>query len=81
MAATIPLLVSNGLNGAPVALHKTSRPQSQIGVGIGGNVNNWAASQSAHAKNSAAAAHSAYGGFKNINANAGTMTGMLISGS
>ena len=31
--------------------------------------------------NNAGGASSAYGGFKNINANANTMTGMLISGS
>jgi len=31
--------------------------------------------------NNAGGASSAYGGFKNINANANTMTGMLMSGS
>ena len=44
--AAVPLLVSNGLNGAPIALHKTSRPHSQIG----GGVNTWAA-QSNYSKN------------------------------
>ena len=72
------LIVGNGLNGAPVPLQKTSRPQSQIGGPLG-----WGSlSQASHNNKSGfGPSVSAYGGFKNVNGNPQTMTGMLLSGS